>query len=265
MTRRANDVMMERFVLPFDHVGSGNWTTPAAKATGTITCPTFANLDDNDTITIGDGIGAPKVFEFDTAGDGASGSNIAVDVSGETTAAEVAAVLAAAITANMPNITVVDNADGTLSLTNDVPGAAGNVTITEAITHASGAVTGMSGGTDAAINTTGDTTISLWKPGRPVCVDRVTYQNPTGLAEDADNHFAIKLLKGETVVASKSTDSDGAGDNNLDAATWYELTMSATAADAVFNGTTDEMKLFLDEGGTASLPPGRIVVEGRYL
>lgn len=263
MTRRSNDFLQERIVLPFEHAGSGSWVTPGVKATGLITCATKANLDDNDTFVLSDGT-ITKTYEFDTAGDGGTAGSVIMDVSGATTAATVATIVAAAINTAHPGITAVAVGDGTITLTNDQPGAFGNVTITENVTHATFLVSGMSGGLDPDNNVIGDTTIKLWKAPGPFRVDRVLYINPTGLAEDATNVFVIKLLKGSTVVASKSSDSDEAGDNNIVADTFYTLTLSATDADAVF-AKDDEMKLFLDEGGTASLPPGRLIVEGRLL
>lgn len=113
---------------------------------------------------------------------------------------------------------------------------------------------------------TADTTTKMWNAPRPCVVERVLYVNPTGLAEHASAFFAVKLLKGSTVVASKSTDSaTTAGDDGIAADTFTELALSATPADIVF-AAGDEMKLFLDRGAAAAtLPAGRIVVEVRYL
>lgn len=73
---------------------------------------------------------------------------VLVDISGATTAAQCAAILDTAITANMPLITVVDPVDGTLTLTHDQLGTAGNATITENVTNAGFLVSGMSGGVE---------------------------------------------------------------------------------------------------------------------
>ena len=264
MVRRVNDTFQEPFVITFEHPSSGAWTAAAA-ATGTITCATVANLADSDYMTIGDGINPPVLYEFDVAGDGVTAGRVQVNVSADTTAAQVAARLRTAILANQPALSVTDNADGTLTVTSDIAGAHANITITENVTHASFTVAGLTGGAAETANITADTTIKLWKLPRQALITRVLYINPTGLAEDANNHFNIKLLKGAaTVVANWSTDSDLAGTNSIAADTFIELTLTATHADRLF-AKDDIMSLYLDEGGTASLPPGRLVVEGRYL
>ncbi len=117
-----------------------------AAATGTITCATKANLADSDYITIGNGVGVPVKYEFDTAGDGVTSGRTAVSVAAATTAASVAVILAAAITAAQPCFTVLDNLDGTITLTNKLIGTIGNVTMTENVAHASFTVSGMTGG-----------------------------------------------------------------------------------------------------------------------
>lgn len=118
----------------------------ASRATGTITCVAKASLVDTDYITIGDGINAAKLYEFDTANNGVTAGRVQVNVSTDTTAAQVAARLRTAILANHPTIAVVDNADGTLSLTHNWIGSGGNVAISENVANAGFLVTGMSGG-----------------------------------------------------------------------------------------------------------------------
>lgn len=114
---------------------------------------------------------------------------------------------------------------------------------------------------------TGDTTVKLDKipSGRKVRIDSVQYVNPTGLAEDTTNVFAVKLMNGSTVIASWSTDSDLlTADASIPADTFMNLTLSSTDADKLLAGG-DVLSLFLDEGGSATLPAGRIVVRGRYV
>jgi phage tail sheath gpL-like len=120
-------------------------------ATGTITCTTKANYVDTDYMTIGDGIQALKLYEFDTAGDGVTGGRVQVDISGATTAADVAAILKTAIEANQPSIGVVDAGSGVLDLTHKIAGTFANVTITENVANAAHTVTGMSGGVDPSL------------------------------------------------------------------------------------------------------------------
>lgn len=135
--------------LPNKQVGAP-YVVQAKKATGTITCVAKADLVDAQTITIGDGVHAATVFEFDVNGTGVTVGRVQVDVSGATTAADVATLLHAAINGVTTGLAVtsVDNLDGTLDLTNDATGSAGNVTITETVVNAGFLVTGMAGGVD---------------------------------------------------------------------------------------------------------------------
>jgi hypothetical protein len=119
-----------------------------ARSSGTITCTTkanYANTPDSDYMTIGDGIVPPVRYEFDVAGDG-DADGVVVNISGATTAADVAAILRTAILANQPSLGVVDNADGTLTVTHQWPGAGGNVTMTENVTNGGHTVSGLTGG-----------------------------------------------------------------------------------------------------------------------
>lgn len=106
---------------------------------------------------------------------------------------------------------------------------------------------------------TGDTTVKLWKvpAGRKFRLDRALYINPTGLALDANNYFVVSVKKGSTIMASRSTETDA-----IAADTPTALTLSATAADQVA-AADDVISLVLDETGTATLPAGKLVLEGR--
>lgn len=117
---------------------------------------------------------------------------------------------------------------------------------------------------------TGDTTVKLYKvpAGRNFRLDRATYVNPTGLAADANNYFDIKVrVKSTTVAAHWSTQTTGGspgGQGALVADTWVDLVHSATDLDMVAEGG-DEISVFYDETGTATLSPGRLVLEGRFV
>lgn len=107
---------------------------------------------------------------------------------------------------------------------------------------------------------TGDTTVPVFKARKRTRVDGVSYLNPTGLAEDAGNHFAGSLKNGSTVVATIfATDSDGAGADNSLAAGWTDGTVSSTPADRILEAG-DELDLLLDETGAATLPAGSVLV-----
>lgn len=84
-----------------------------ANPSGTYTGDTNANMADGDTVTISDGA-ASVIYEYDKSANGVTGGHIAWAAG--TTAASVAANLATAIRANQAYITVVDNLDGTLTL-----------------------------------------------------------------------------------------------------------------------------------------------------
>lgn len=118
--------------------------------------------------------------------------------------------------------------------------------------------------------TTGDVTTKLWELPRAFRLERATYVNPTGLAADNDNWFDISVKNGATKMAAWSTDGNGLGINGdaaegtIAADTFVELTMSDTDTDLVA-AAGDVISFVLDETGTATLPAGRVVIEGRYI
>jgi len=112
------------------------------------------------------------------------------------------------------------------------------------------------------------TATTTWKfhkaKGRSFRVDSVRYINPTGLTGDAANAFTGVLKNGATVVATifnTETDNGGA---TLTADTFVDGTLSATDANRVL-AADDVLSLVATEVGTATLPAGRVVVEGRYV
>lgn len=108
-----------------------------ASPTGTITAVAKASLVDTDFMTIDDGINAAVVYEFDVAGNGVTGGRVQVNVSTDTTAAQVAARLKTAINTAQPYITVVDNLNGTLTLSS----TSRNMILTETVANAGFTVT----------------------------------------------------------------------------------------------------------------------------
>lgn len=124
-------------------------TTPSYFKQGTqqrITCVAKANLVDGETVTIEvfsqktsremsdpyTAKSAVKVYELDVNGTGVTAGNVQVNVSADVTNINVAARLAAAITANNPELTVVDNLNGTL----DVYAPSRQMSITEQVANA---------------------------------------------------------------------------------------------------------------------------------
>lgn len=115
------------------------------------------------------------------------------------------------------------------------------------------------------VSVTADTTIKLYKvpAGRSLRIDRVSYINPTGLAQDASNTFNIKITDGTVVIANWDTTTGAQG--TLTADTFVELVLIEDTGSNRTLAAADVLTLLLDETGTATLPAGRIVVEGRLL
>jgi len=113
-------------------VSTTNCWIKQANPSGTITCVAKASLVDTDFMTINDGINSAVLYEFDTAGDGVTGGRVQVNVSTDTTAAQVAERLKTAILANQSYISVTHNGSGVLTLT----ATSRNITLTENVTDA---------------------------------------------------------------------------------------------------------------------------------
>ncbi len=112
---------------------------------------------------------------------------------------------------------------------------------------------------------TADTTWKIWQAPRAFVIEWVRYINETGLAEDTTNVFAGSIKIGTTVAATIfDTDSDAAGSNSLAANTFVAGALSAVAG-ATVGAADDIVSLFADEGGSATLPAGRVIVGVRYL
>lgn len=112
---------------------------------------------------------------------------------------------------------------------------------------------------------TATTTLKLYKvpAGRTLRLDRASYINVTGLAGHATDAFAGTVQNASTVVATLfNTDTGDAGGASLTANTFVEGVLSATDASRVFVAG-DIVSLVLTEDGTATLPAGTLVLEGR--
>jgi hypothetical protein len=124
------------------------------------------------------------------------------------------------------------------------------------------------------VQLTADTVVRLDKipAGRRVRIDSVSYYNQTGLALDPTNAMSLKLLKnsnlsgvGTLISAVFNTDTDDVPAGvALVADAWVTATLTATDADRVL-APGDTLDLFFDEDGAVTLPPGRIVIRGRYV
>lgn len=102
-----------------------------------ITCTTQANMADTDFITI-TVKGTAVVYEFDKAGNGVTAGRVQVNISADTTAAQVAARLRTAILANQTTLRVIDPTDGTLQV--DLSDSR-SLTITENVANAAFTIT----------------------------------------------------------------------------------------------------------------------------
>jgi hypothetical protein len=256
--RRKNNPWEEQFSFEFEHPG----IAPAA-ATTLITCTTNANMADTDFFTLNDGFRF-VVYEYDKSANGVTAGRVQW-VAGAGTAAQSAATLKTAIEANQPAFTVVDNLDGTLTLTNRWLGAGGNITQpADNVANAAFILGNSSGGLDAGSHNA-TYTKKLMTAQRKMRVDKVEYVNPTGLAGHASNYWEIALKKGSTVMAQWSTDSDVATQGTLTANAIVNPALSATDGELVA-AAGDVLSLALTKfASAANLPAGRLIVHGRYV
>jgi cysteine-rich repeat protein len=121
--------------------------TPGAAATGSISPGGAADLADGDYFTLNDGTGAQE-FEFDTNSDGATRSGaaaIVVSTAGSATDLQTAIVTAINTAASL-DITAAAGVAPAVTLTNDIPGTAGNQTSGEMVTSSAFTITNMTGG-----------------------------------------------------------------------------------------------------------------------
>lgn len=100
-----------------------------------LTFPTFANCVDGDYFTI-EVDGVSVVYEIDKSGNGVTAGRVAVNIVGDTTAAEVAADAVTAITGAQPALALTDNLDGTI----EVVATGSRMNITENVSHGSFAI-----------------------------------------------------------------------------------------------------------------------------
>ncbi len=259
ISKRPNNPWHERFTFSFDHPG----VAPAA-ATCLVTVDTNANMADANIVTINSGVRI-QIYEYDKSANGivASTPLRANWAAGAGTAAQSAATLATAIAAWQPELTVLDNADGTLTLTNRVLGTVGNNT-NSCTSVGTLAITNFAGGVDASSHNA-TYTKQLMTAQRAMRIDKVEYVNVTGLAGHATLYWEIALKKGTTVMAQWSTDSDVVGQGTITADTLINLVLSGTDS-ALVTASGDVLKLVLTKVSTAAnLPAGRIVVHGRYV
>lgn len=136
--------------------------TAGVAATGDLTPPVQANIIDGETFVLDDGVHPAVTFHFNqtggfTPGGGYDATNIEVDISGDTTANDVAVTMKTAIDATSSpgtfDITSGALAVDTIPLSNTIAnGAAGNVAIIETVADAGFLVNGMANGITATVD-----------------------------------------------------------------------------------------------------------------
>lgn len=109
-------------------------------------------------------------------------------------------------------------------------------------------------------STAASLTTKVWKvpAGRSFRINRVFYNNPTGLAANASNYFDIRALNAALIAAKWSTLTGS--DGTLAADTPVELVLQTDANRVLPAGTVLSFAFILT--GTATLPAGRVVLEG---
>lgn len=111
---------------------------------------------------------------------------------------------------------------------------------------------------------TATTAWKMWQcpTGRAFELERASYINVTGLAGDGTNAFAGTVQNAATVMATLfNTDTGDAGGASLAADTFVEGVPSATLASR-WLAAADVLSLVVTEDAAATLPAGRVVVEG---
>lgn len=113
-------------------------------------------------------------------------------------------------------------------------------------------------------STAADSTTKLWTvpAGRSFKIDRVWYNNPTGLVADPTNTVNIKITDGTNIAAKWDTTTGQEG--ALTANTPVTLTLSTNGAFLTLSAG-EVLSLFIDISGTQTLPAGVGVVEGRLI
>lgn len=98
--------------------------------------------------------------------------------------------------------------------------------------------------------------------GRQIKIKKVLYTNPTGLVQDADNYFNVKLMQAAVVVANWSTQTSAQG--TIAADTAKTLVLNTTESELIIE-PDERLHYILDETGDTTLPAGSFEVFGEIL
>lgn len=100
--------------------------------------------------------------------------------------------------------------------------------------------------------------------GKTLRIDRIWYNNPTGLAGAAGDGFKAEVKNGSTVLNTLfNTDTDDGG-ASLAADSPITGANAASSASMVL-AAGSVLALVLTKTGTSTLPAGNIFIEGRYV
>lgn len=166
-------------------------------ATGTITAVPKASLSDGETFTIDDGGNAPTVFEFDTDSTISTG-NIAVDISGDTTAAEVRDTMVSAVNGVLGDldITAAPGAGDDMDLVADDYGANQNNALAKTVSDGGFVLVGMASGAPRKVTCEWNSTaISPGNSSLPNTPLHSSADKPTFIADDDDAGSTTPLLE----------------------------------------------------------------------
>lgn len=175
-------------------VADGNLVLGGGYASGQITFPAAASITDTQTLTLSDGTNTAVVFEFEKTG-GVTAGRTAIDISGATTATEVAAAVVLAINSvgAALNLTA-SNAAAVVTIVNTVASATGNVSNWASTnTTVNSAIVQPTGGTTTIHDDSTALLISSLQLGVVRADDHVTWVSP---GDDIVDAPAIQVVQG---------------------------------------------------------------------
>jgi len=103
---------------------------------------------------------------------------------------------------------------------------------------------------------------AIFKPVSDFLVTKIRYVSESGLVADATNFFALSVRNNDTAAVLANWSTEVGEEGTISSESFADFV--STAASHVV--AKDETLIFnFVEGGTATLPPGRLQIEGRYL
>lgn len=166
----------------------------AVAATGSLTFVAAADHVDGETFVLEDSAGVAVTFHIDqtgtyTPGGGYDATNVRVDISGDTTAADVAGTAVTAINGATLDITAGAAVGAVVPLTQDTAGADGNNPILETVADAGFEAEGFSEGVDQSTDQFMVEAYRAFSDGRDGNADIVDSDYATQLWSTSDSPF----------------------------------------------------------------------------